>query len=275
MNAKRQDKQPNRPEGSMKGPFLTSAIFHGLIFIVALVGLPFVKQEPLILAPVSVELVDISDLTKAKKPPPKKVEPIEKPKEPEPPKPPPEELEKPEPVPEAVPPPKPKEEPKKEPEKPKEKPKPKPKEKPKEKPKRTMDDLLKDMTPPEKEQAEQPNEPDVPQNQIPDFSKELTRSELESLNYGVGRCWQIDAGVRYAEKYKPKLRVYVDQGMNVTQVEPLEPLRLSTDKTYRAVYQKARNALLNQTCKKLELPAKKYGGKYFDLTFDPSSMLGY
>ena len=86
MNAhhteKRTDNRQAALQGSMKGAFVKSSIFHGIIFLVALFGIPFAAKEPLIIAPVSVELVDIDELSHTNQKPPPKAEPkpIEKPK---------------------------------------------------------------------------------------------------------------------------------------------------------------------------------------------------
>ena len=74
---------------SMKNAFIASGILHAAIFIVSLIGIPFLaKDEPLIITPVSIELVDIADISQTdRRAPPKKED---KPKEiekPEPPKP--------------------------------------------------------------------------------------------------------------------------------------------------------------------------------------------
>ena len=283
MNAERKDNSPNKTaRGDMSGPFFKSLVLHVIIFVVTLVGIPFIKKDPIIINPVSVELVDVSDLEKAKSKPPPKTEPIEKPKEPEPPKEPPKpkppEPEPEPPKPEPVPTPEPKEEELKEPEPPKEPPKPEPKkeeEKPKE-PERDISDLLKDLTPPDDAPAPEPdNEPVEDAGPIPDYNVQMSMSELDSLNAGIGACWRIDGGLRNAEDLQPKLRVYVDDNMVVQRIVFLEQLRYDTDPAYRAMANSADRALRNPRCNKLNLPLEKYRGKYFDFTFDPRDMLGY
>jgi len=120
---------------SMKNAFIASGILHVVVVIIAMVGVPFfVKDEPLIITPVSIELVDIADVTQTnlRAPPkkqekPKEIVKPEKPKEaPKPPEPapkvekenPPEikEVKKEPPKPEPIPEPKPEPEPEPEPE---------------------------------------------------------------------------------------------------------------------------------------------------------------
>lgn len=82
MNAARPDNLQSAHQGSMKGALIKSSIFHGLVITIALVGIPFVKTEPLIVAPVSVELVDISELSQTDQKPSPKPKPIPTPEEP-------------------------------------------------------------------------------------------------------------------------------------------------------------------------------------------------
>ena len=277
MNAQRLAGPEFSTHTSMKGALFKSTLFHVMIFVVAAVGLPFVKPPPLILTPTSVELVDISEVSKTNKRAMPKPKPIEKPKEPEPPKPPPEAVKEPEKVkePDPIPPPEP--EVKKEPEpKPKpKKPDPKPEEKPKE-PERDINDLLKDLTPTE-EQPEQSVETEEGSeiSEIPDYSVQMSMSEQEALEAGISPCWNIDGGGRYAETLVVELHVTIYPDMRVKSVQPTDQLRYATDSAFRAAADAASRALRNPRCNKLQLPPQKYGNKTFKLTFDPSKMLGY
>jgi len=48
---------------SMKRPFTVSVIFHVSIFILSIVGIPYLVRKPMVIQPVSVELVNISDIS--------------------------------------------------------------------------------------------------------------------------------------------------------------------------------------------------------------------
>ena len=284
MNAERKDNPQNLQDGVMTGPLLKSLIFHGLIFIVALVGMPFVKPEPLLLAPVSVELIDISEVTQTNKKPLPKPPPIEKPKEPEPPK---EELPKPKP-PQPEPEPKPKEpepvpppEPKKEPEKPKPKPeKPKPKPEPKEDPKKKQENdftsLLKDLTPREDEDTKpQPrNTGDADDAQDALLANQISVSELDALRAQLEPCWNIPAGAKYAENLAVTVRVSMNRDMTVGDARVINQGRYNRDSAFRAAADSALRALRNPRCSPLKLPPQKYEQwKTIIINFDPRDML--
>ncbi len=282
MNAQRQENPQGQSQGSMKGALVKSSLFHLLIFIVVLVGLPFAKQDPLIIAPVSVELVDISDVTETNKKPPPKPKPIpvpEKPKPIEPPQPPKEELKKPEPKPEPkkpdpVPPPKPKEEPKPKPEKPKEKPKPK---KPKEEPKKQEDlfnSLLKDLTPTEEkpEDSQQTKDTVEPEDgQLADIANQMSLSELDALRAQIEPCWNVPTGAKYAEDLVVTLRLSMSRDATVRDVRVVNN---RADSAFRAAADSAMRAVRNPRCSPFKLPPEKYEQwKTIIINFDPSSML--
>ena len=80
---------PASTTGAMKNAFIASGILHAFIFVVSLIGLPFLaKEAPLIITPVSDELVDIAEITQTMRvATPKKEDkpkPIEKPEPPRP-----------------------------------------------------------------------------------------------------------------------------------------------------------------------------------------------
>lgn len=272
-------------EYSMKGPFTVSVLFHVAIFLLTLVGLPFVVKEPILITPISVELVDIDELSQTDKRPPPKVEdkpkPIEKPKEPEPPKPPPEPKPEPEQVkkPDPVPPPKPKE-PEKIVEKPKpEPPKPKPPEKPKEKPKepeRDISSLLKDLTPTEEEKDKpRPETVDPDEGQLADFTNKMSMSELDALRSQIEPCWNIPAGSEYAEQLVVTLRLQMSRDASARDIDVIrDGGRYNRDPVFRAAADSAIRAVRNPRCSPFDLPAEKYDQwKTIVINFDPSAML--
>ena len=267
ITAARTELPPAAAEQALKPALIQSGIFHVALFVATIIGMPFIaKYPPLMHTPISIEFVTPEELASPSQPIQLPKPKIEKP-EPPPPAPEPE----PEPEPEAIP----------EPEAvepvPEPVPKPKPPEKPKveekpEEPTRNFQDLLKDITPREEKEIEaEPLQEEAP------ISEDIRISfrEAESLNAGIGACWYVDGGVRYAENLRPKLRVFVDDTLTVTRITFLEPLRYRADPAYRAMADSASRALRNPRCNQLDLPIEKYKGKYFDFTFDPRDMLGY
>jgi outer membrane biosynthesis protein TonB len=262
----------------MKGPLMTSLMFHALLVIITTVGLPFViKDEPIISTPLSVEIVDIADITQTNKPP--------APKPPEEKKPDPEEL-KPAPI-EKPEPPKMTEEAPPEPEKPKpiekkaevEKPKPKPEEKPKEetKPKKDFDTLLKNLTPTD---AAKPVETETAENAVPEESpitelgSRLTMSEEDAIRRQITPCWNVPAGSKFAENLAVEVRVFMNRDGTIRDTMILDTGRYTRDSAFRAAADAADRALRNPRCTPLKYPPEKYNQmKVFVFRFDPSEML--
>lgn len=271
----------------MTGPLIKSTIFHGAILLIAVLGLPFVKTEPLVIAPVSVELVDISDLTQTDQKPPPKAKPIPQPEEPkeiEPPKPPKEELKKPEPPKpepvkeEAVPLPKPEEKPKA-PEKPEPKPKekPKPKPKPKEEPKQQdlFNSLLKNLTPAEEDQQSRQKQEtlDPEDGQSAPIANQISMSEIDALRQQITPCWNVPSGAKYAENLIVTLRLTMRRDMTVQDVRVMNG-GFNPDPAFRAAADSAVRAVRNPRCSPFKLPPEKYEQwKTITINFDPSDML--
>ncbi|MCC6597468.1 MAG: energy transducer TonB [Alphaproteobacteria bacterium] len=300
MNARKREAQEPQDHHSMKGPIIKSTVFHLAIFLVTLIGFPFIAKEPMIITPVSVELADISDITRTNKVAPPKKEP-EKPKEIEAPKPPEEKLTPPKSEPKSAPeipepaiPEPPKEEikkpePKKEPppEKKKEEPKPKPKPKPpepkKEDPKKQENDfssLLKNLTPdthktPEAESEEKPDKDAEPApGALAELGDKLTMSELDAFKRQIEPCWNVPAGAEYAENLAVEVRVTMRRDMTVQDTSVLDKARYNRDSAFRAAADSAQRALRNPRCSPLRLPPDKYNEwKTIIINFDPREML--
>jgi hypothetical protein len=298
MNARRRTNTEPPDNQSLKGPIIKSTLFHIFIFILTVVSIPYISKEPVISTPVSVELVDISDITRTNKVAPPKKEP-EKPKEIEAPKPPEQKLTPPKSEPETAPdipepkvpePPKEEEkktEPKKEPppEKKKEEPKPKPKppEPKKEDPKKQeqdFDSLLKNLTPDTKEASEEKPEEkpkedaEAPAGSLAELSDRLTISELDAFKRQIEPCWNVSAGAEYAENLAVEVRVTMNRDMTVQDASVLDTGRYNRDNAFRAAADSAVRALRNPMCQPLKLPPEKYNEwKVIIINFDPSQML--
>ena len=80
---KAQAKQDQMPAlyPSMKGPLIGSVVFHVILFVVTVVGLPFIAKDHLIIStPMSVEIVEIDKITQTNHPSVPKTKTVEKPK---------------------------------------------------------------------------------------------------------------------------------------------------------------------------------------------------
>lgn len=287
-------------DSSMKGPFLTSTIFHILLFIITIVGIPFVARDHEIIShPISVELVNVEEITQtnrpmapAKKTEEKKEEPKPKQEKPAPPqmreqappdltKPKPPEVKKEEevkpPPPEALAPPDKKPEPKKK-EKPPEK---KPEATKVEKPTQQQDfnSLLKNLTPDKPEEGDKaaldPTADASPQeSQIAQLSDRLSVSEIDALRRQLSQCWSVLAGAAYAEELIVEVRVVVNRDRTVQQATIVDMGRYNRDTSFRSAGDAALRALRNPRCTPLALPPDKYNEwKTTVIRFDPSEML--
>ena len=293
--------------GDMRGSIITSSLFHGFIFIILTVGLPFMPDKPIEMAPpINVEIVDISDISRTNNPaPPQPKKEQEKKEEPKPakavpkqmaaeappdltkPKPPdvkelekPKEKEKPKP-PEPL-----KREEMKKPEPPKEKPKEKPKPKEPEKPKvaevkeqeNDFQSLLKNLTPEDASQGTDQNAPPAKAPpevaQLAELADRLTISEQDALRRQLSQCWNIMAGAEYAENLAVELRVFMNPDRTVNNAVVIDSLRYKADNPYRAAADSALRALRNPNCTPLQLPEGKFEQwKVFVIRFDPKDVL--
>ena len=280
----------------MKSAVIKSGLFHLGLIAIFTVGLPFVSTEPVTMsAPISVDIVDVSEMsTTDKVAPPKK--PPEEPKPPEPaqkkevapqmtaekppdlskPKPP--EVETAEDLPEPEPPPPLERAEIKKPEPPKPKPevtktaKPKPQED-------QMASLLRNLTPDKAEESdgeEEPLDPDAQSEsgQIARLADQLSMSEMDALRRQLGGCWNIMAGAKNAEELIVEVRVVMNRDRSVNRASILDTGRYNRDSHFRAAADAALRALRNPKCSPLELPPDKYDQwKTVLIRFDPSDVL--
>lgn len=302
MNAQKKQDLNKYNDPSLKKALIVSTFFHIGLFILTIVGVPLIHKPPVVLTPVSIELVDIAEVTRTTNVAPAKKEPeklkkIEAPKPPDVKKPPPKSApeskpEIPEPaIPEPMKPeekkPDPKPEPKKEPEK---KPEPKPKPKPKapepekkdeKKQDEDFDSLLKNLTPekPEPAAKENPDAKPVKDAQpaagaLAELGDRLTISELDAFRYQIAPCWNIPAGAEYAEDLSVEVRVIMNRDGTVQDTSILNMFRYNQDSAFRAAADAAVRALRNPMCSPLKLPPEKYDSwKQIVINFDPRDML--
>lgn len=294
---------PPGKDFGMKKPLIYSVVFHTVLVLFAIFGLPHFMKEREIVESVPVELVsNISELTTTNKPPvkappkeekkpdepPPKKEETKKPPPPADPPPPTEDVLKPAPKdPEKTP-----EEIaekilKKQPEKKVEKkPVKKPPEKPKkeEKPKKDtqqsdMDQLLKDLDP-----NTDPPQPDTPPNEtvkdttpepspnVSRFSDVLSMSEIDALRSQLAGCWSVLAGGANAEDLRVEVRITINPDNSAGNPQILDTSRYNSNTFYRAAADSALRALRNPRCTPLNLPPGKYSGQTMVIVFDPKDM---
>ena len=262
--------------------FIWSAVLHGMVFLVALVGLPEIWKEHRESLPVamSVEVVNISDITNIKT---KQAQKKEKTKKEQPAKakkaisasasnqPKKAEREK------QIAPPKQREKPKPAKEKPK-KPEPKPKETQKET-KNDLDSILKSV-----EAAAKKEQGDTPQkaNQEVKHAKAdrynpslpMSMTEIDAIRSQFTRCWNIPAGARNAHELRVVIDVRLRANGTVISAELAKDTgRYYNDAFFRAAADSAIRAVYRCSPLKNLPPGKYETWKYLQMNFDPKEML--
>lgn len=284
-----------------KKALIASAVFHVVVMILLVFGVPFISFDRKIPEPITVELASMADLSDPEKPP------VAAPKTPEPEKPKPEPGKATEKLPEkpaSNPNPKP---PAPKPEKPRDKPqevkkdpppqdeltpdkkpedKPKEKEKPKEDPKKAeeqeqqMQSLLKNLT----------KEAPRPKADISDITKRLTANapiksdsavgqsltpgELDALRQQLSQCWNVFAGAADAGDLSVDIRVIANPDRTVQDARIVDQSRYNSDDRFRAAADSAMRAIKDLRCSPLNVPPEKYD-LWHDMiiNFDPKDML--
>ena len=279
----------------MSGALLFSFIFHAVVLVICIKGLPHIRKDiPMMAEPMVVELAKIDEISKIDKKPMAPEEPPVKKAAQQlseaPPKP---VFEEPPKVEDKTPP-KPAEPVK--PEKPddlappaKEKPKPKPEVKPKppekkpppkkeETAKKEEDfkSLLKNLTPDETKPvdpvktAEKGDKPTPPAP----FADQITMSELDSLRRQLSQCWGVMSGAKFAEDLVVDIKLTVNPDRTIRDAVISDQLRYMSDSYFRAAADSAVRAVRDPRCNPLDLPPEKYDlWKSIIITFDPRQIL--
>lgn len=277
-----------------------SFFLHGALVIIGIVGLPYIKKPILPPEPISVEIVEIDEITQTNRKPstPKKEKPIEKkiepPKEDKPVAPPKVDLKEP---PKVV-----NQQPKVE-----EKPKPKPKSKPKPPPPEELkqpepepkkEEKLEESTPEQQEQFLsllknlQDGAPDAAQAEavetdqsdqkqpspLAQFSNRVTQTEMDAMRAALNRqfasCWNLSAGAKFAEDIVVKIRLIINRDRSVNSVSIVDQWRYTQDSFFRAAADNVVRAVRHPQCRVLDLPPQRYEfWKDSIFNFNPSSML--
>lgn len=300
----RQDQEAGATS-QMSRPLVISMSLHIGLFVVAMIGLPFLSpQLPPLSDPIPVEIVNVEEFAQTNRPParaeqpptprtqtraepPRPVQPTvteNKPPRavaPTPPEPPPrqepvqEAVAPPEPtpsVPPRVPPQKPERVAQAEPEK-----QPEPAEEAKPPSEDEFRSLLRNMikndpqprqlTAVEEAPAEQPTP-------VATLSDRMSMSEMDALRRQLSRCWSLMAGARFAEDQVVQIRLNVNPDRTVRSAHIVDQIRYNTDSFFRAAADSAMRAVHNPHCSPLELPPDKHT-QWRDLIvrFDPREML--
>lgn len=301
MNANNADRNaPPDIQGTMKSPLMKSAVFHGVLLVIIMVGLPIFRPNvEIIPEAVPIEIATVADKSSTdkaparadvEKPKPEEKKPEEKPKPtpaptntaeaPQKPV-----LEKPKPVEK----PKPEESKaddiadpdKKAEEKPKPVEKPKPPEKKPEvqqEQKEAFNSVLKNLMQTEpvagEKKMEAPQTGETP-SPIASLSDKLAVNEITArLSRQLAQCWNVLAGAKYAENQIVSLRITVNPDRTVRDAQVIDTIRYNSDTYFRAAADSALRALKHPYCTPLDLPTDKYDlWKVIDFNFDPSLML--
>jgi outer membrane biosynthesis protein TonB len=268
--------------------------FHAAVILAAMVGLPWVKKDLVIPAPLMVEFVEIGKVTETTKvapPAPKPDKQEEKKEEPPPPAPKntakeatPPAPKKPEPAPK-------KEEPKKDskPEvdpiaKPDKKPPPKKDEKketakPKE-PERDFNSLLKNLADPKRTPPSAADQPDmglktatpVEGAQAP-LGQKMTMREEDALRSQLERCWNVPFGAKDAQDLNVEIFMVINPDRTLRDARVVDMARYNRDTFFRAAADSALRAVRNPLCSPFALPADKYDvWKTTTVNFNPREM---
>lgn len=283
-------------DDDMAVPLSMSAVFHIVIIIIAIVGLPHVKPElPVIENSIAVEILDIAEKTESnniQKPvPSEKIKAAEnqaKKKKPMPPKmdaktPPKPMMTKAPKLNDDVAMPRDAEELKPDDNKARIAKAPKP---PLKKPKMTasqeenQDDFqkilrnLQESTPESSEEQNKKITQGAKPSLISSFSDRMTISEQSALRKQLSMCWNVAAGAKFAEDIIVELKLFVNPNRIVTDTRIVDQLRYNRDSFFRASTDSALRAVRHPRCTPLDLPVDKYNQwKEITVTFDPRNML--
>lgn len=240
----------------------TSAAFHAIILLIAIMGLPFLHHREFVIPPpITVDLVEISKVTQTTQEAPKPAPP----KPPEPPKPAPAPVNTaPQPVAPVKEPPKPEE--KKEPPKPvrpqidenalpdKAAPKkpPKREEKKPPAPQRDFASVLKNL-----DVSKQPPAPPKPAQQAP-IGEKMTISEEDALRVQLEGCWNVPIGAKDIENMAVDIVMTINPDRTLREAHVADQSRYNSDPVFQSVADSALRAVRSSSCSPFAVPPDKY-----------------
>jgi len=262
-----------------------SATLHALLILLAILGLPFLRPKEMdIPQPMTVELVDISQITQTNKPAP----PQPKPPEPKPPEPPKLQPAPPQPVPTPAPPVPTPPAPTPEPPKPQpavEKPVPKIDENApvkKEEKKVVKKEPPKKPAPPKDfssmlKQLDVNNKPapapTQEQAQQAPIGEKLTVSEEDALKAQLMQCWNVPIGAKDVENMVVTVVMTINQDRTLKEAHIDDTSRYNSDPVYQALADSALRAVHNPNCSPFDVPPDKYDTwNHTKINFNPKDM---
>jgi len=280
-------------ETEMRKSSITLAlVFHVLVLCAGMVSLPWLKKEYDPPTPVSVEIVDISEMAQTTKVAPKPVKDEKKEEKPPEKKPPP-----PAPTNTASEPVTPvkdkvdekKEEPKKDevlvdenapPQKKLDKKDEKKKKVTQAPPKKDFSSVLKNLAdskpkpvaPPAPDTKPAPDAtPDSGEN-LP-LGPKMTMTEMDALRAQLQGCWNVPIGGKDAENTQVDIFMVINPDRTLQSAKVVDSARYNSDSFFRAMADSAMRAVRNPLCSPFQLPPDKYDvWKRTTVTFDPSQM---
>ena len=139
--------------------------------------------------------------------------------------------------------------------------------------------VLVDKTPRKRSAPDAPETPRTPPKVVsrtaqPLEGQPLTLSEVDALRAQIERCWIVQAGARFAEDLDVTIRVFLNaDGSLRRQPQIVDAGRMAADPFFRAAAESAVRAVLK--CEPFKMPVAKYHRwREIELTFDPREMLG-
>lgn len=105
------------------------------------------------------------------------------------------------------------------------------------------------------------------------MTNRLSLSEQDALRQQLSRCWNVMAGARNSEDLAVEVRLFMNPDRTVRQAQILDKQRYRSDSFYRAAADSALRAVRHPQCSPLRLPPDKYEQwKTIVVRFDPSEM---
>ena len=138
---------------------------------------------------------------------------------------------------------------------------------------------LVDKTPRKRSAPDAPETPRTPPKVTsptaqPLEGQQVTSSEVDALRAQIERCWHIPAGARDAENLVVEIRVFLNpDGSLRREPQIVDDGRMAADPFFRTAAESAARAVLK--CEPFKMPIAKYPRwREIELKFDPREMLG-
>ena len=98
----------------------------------------------------------------------------------------------------------------------------------------------------------------------------FTGSDIDRLMTQIGGCWRIIEGLRDSDRHVVTLHVELGRDRRISRVRSVDP---GEGQGYRAAEERARRALRDPDCERLNVPDGKFEAwRSLELRFDPSRL---